>query len=112
MKKLSLLRLQVVQRSAFRPPGKSIRFLLSKGQWRVRNPDDVLAEGVDGLGVDVMDPLVGRLPDDDPDPESQVGGHQVNEPKSGEQSKSLHDDGGVDEQKVHLEEGEEGLKEK
>ena len=59
-----------------------------------------------------MDPLVGRLPDDDPDPESQVGGHQVNEPKSCKQSKSLHDDGGVDEQKVHLEEGEEGLKEK
>ena len=59
----------------------------------------------------MVDPLVGRLPDDNPDPERQVGGHQVDESKSREQSKPLHDDGGVDEQEVHLEEGEESLQE-
>ena len=58
----------------------------------------------------MVDPLVGGLPDDNPDPERQVGGHQVDESKSREQSKSLHDDGGVDEQDVHLKESEQSLR--
>ena len=41
--------------------------LLSVCDGGVWNPDDILGEGVDGLCVDVVDPLVGRLPDNDPD---------------------------------------------
>ena len=85
--------------------------LLSKRNRRIWNSNDVLAEVVDGLGVDVVDPLVGGLPDNNPDPEGQVGGHEMNKSKSGKQSKSLNDDSRVDEQEVHLEEGEESLEE-
>ena len=59
--------------------------------------------------MNMMDPLVGGLPDDDPDPEREVGGHQVDEPEPGEQSEPLNNDGGVDEEEVHLEEGEQSL---
>ena len=82
---------------------------LSNGEGRVWDPDDVPAEAVDGVGVHVVDPLVGGLPDDDPDPEREVGGHQVDEPEPGEQPEPLHDHGRVDEQEVHLEEGEQSL---
>ena len=82
---------------------------LSNGEGRVWDPDDVPAEAVDGVGVDVVDPLVGGLPDDDPDPEREVGGHQVDEPEPGEQPEPLHDHGRVDEQEVHLKEGEQSL---
>ena len=81
----------------------------SDRDWRVGHPDDVAAEAVDGLGVHVVDPLVGRLPDHDPDPEAEVGRHQVDEPEPGEQTESLDNDGGVDKQKVHLQEGKQGL---
>ena len=57
----------------------------------------------------MVDPLVGGLPDDDADPEREVGGHQVDEPEPGEQPEPLHDHGRVDEQEVHLEEGEQSL---
>ena len=91
----------------------NIRIILlysrSDGDGRVGDPDDVAAEAVDGLGVHVMDPLVGRLPDHDPDPEAEVGRHQVDEPEPGKQPEPLDNDGGVDEQKVHLQEGEQGL---
>ena len=82
----------------------------SDGDGRVGDPDDVTAEAVDGLGVHVVDPLVGGLPDDDPDPEAEVGRHQVNEAEPGKQTESLDNDGGVDKKKVHLQEGEQGLK--
>ena len=82
---------------------------LSNGEGRVWDPDDVPAEAVDGVRVHVVDPLVGGLPDDDPDPEREVGGHQVDEPEPGEQPEPLHDHGRVDEQEVHLEEGEQSL---
>ena len=57
-----------------------------------------------------MDPLVGRLPNHDPDPEAEVGRHQVDEPEPGEQPKPLDNDGGVHKQKMHLQEGEQSLK--
>ena len=59
----------------------------------------------------MVDPLVGRLPDNNPDPEGQVCGHEMNKSKSCKQSKSFNNHGGVDEQEVHLEEGEESLQE-
>ena len=80
-------------------------FLLSKRDGRIWNSDDVLAEAVDGLSVHVVDPLVGRLPDNNSDPECQICGNEMNKSKSCKQSKSLHNDGGVDEQEVHLKEG-------
>ena len=40
--------------------------------------------------VYVVDPLVGRLPDDGPDPEGQVRGHHVHEPEAGHQAEALH----------------------
>ena len=83
--------------------------LLSICNGRVWNSDDILGEGIDGLSVDVVDPLIGGLPDHDPDPEREVGGHQVDEPEPGEQSEPLNNDGGVDEEEVHLEEGEQSL---
>ena len=86
-----------------------MNYSLSNGEGRVWDPDDVPAEAVDGVGVDVVDPLVGGLPDDDADPEREVGGHQVDEPEPGEQAEPLHDHGRVDEQEVHLEEGEQSL---
>ena len=82
----------------------------SDGDRRVWDPDDVAAEAVDGLCVHVMDPLVGRLPNHDPDPEAEVGRHQVDESKPGEQPKPLDNDGGVHEQKVHLQESKQSLK--
>ena len=42
--------------------------------------------------VEVVDPLVGRLPDDGPDPQGQVGGHQVHEPEPGKEPKAFNDD--------------------
>ena len=39
--------------------------------------------------VDCVDPLVGRLPDDGPDPQGEVGGHQVHEAEAGEQAEAL-----------------------
>ena len=56
-----------------------------------------------------MNPFIGGLPDDNPDPQGQVGGHEMNKSKSCKQSEPLNNDGGVDEQEVHLEEGEESL---
>ena len=108
MKKLSLLRLIKIFRNR---PTIKLSFLLSKRDRRIWNSNHVLAEVVDGLGVDVVDPLVGGLPDNNPDPEGQVGGHQVNKSKSSKQSKPFNNDGGVDEQEVHLQEGEESLPE-
>ena len=108
MKKLSLLRLIKIFRNR---PTIKLSFLLSKRDRRIWNSNHVLAEVVDGLGVDVVDPLVGGLPDNNPDPEGQVGGHQVNKSKSCKQSKPFNNDGGVDEQEVHLQEGEESLPE-
>ena len=81
----------------------------SKRNGRIWNSYDVFAEVVDGLSVDVVDPLVGRLPDNNPDPEGQVCGHEMNKSKSCKQSKSFNNHGGVDEQKVHLKEGEQSL---
>ena len=37
--------------------------------------------------VNVMNPLVGRLPDDSADPQSQVSRHQVHETETGKQAK-------------------------
>ena len=37
--------------------------------------------------VDVMNPLVSRLPNDSADPQSQVSRHQVHETETGEQAK-------------------------
>ena len=82
---------------------------LSNGEGRVWDPDDVPAEAVDGVRVHVVDPLVGGLPDDDPDPEREVGRHEVDEPEPSKQAKPLDNHGGVDEQKVHLQEGEQSL---
>ena len=59
----------------------------------------------------MVDPLVGRLPDNNSDPECQICGNEMNKSKSCKQSKSFNNDGGVDEQEVHLEEGEESLQE-
>ena len=111
MKKLSLLRLikNIICRHNLEI--FPLLYILSKRNRRIWDSNDVLAEVVDGLSVDVVDPLVGGLPDDNPDPQGQVGGHQMNKSKSCKQSKPLHDDGGVDEQEVHLEEGEESLQE-
>ena len=58
-----------------------------------------------------MNPFIGGLPDDNPDPQGQVGGHEMNKSKSCKQSETFNNDGGVDEQEVHLEEGEESLQE-
>ena len=82
---------------------------LSDGYGGVWHPDDVTTKAVDGLGVNVVDPLVGRLPDDDPDPEREVGRHEVDEPEPSKQAKPLDNHGGVDKQKVHLQEGEQSL---
>ena len=82
----------------------------SDGDRRVWDSNDVAAEAVDGLCVHVMDPLVSRLPNHNPDPEAEVGRHQVDEPKPGEQPKPLDNDGRVHEQKVHLQEGKQSLK--
>ena len=57
----------------------------------------------------MVDPFVGRLPDDNSDPEREVGGHQVDEAEPGEQTEPLDNDGGVDKEEVHLEEGEQSL---
>lgn len=63
----------------------------------------------DALPVHMMNPLVGRLPNDGPDPQGQVGGHQVHESESGKQSEPFHYHLRVDKEEVHLEKGEEGL---
>ena len=81
----------------------------SDGDGRVGDPDDVTTEAVDGFGVHVVDPFVGGLPDHDPDPEAEVGRHQVDEAEPGKQPEPLHNDGGVHKQKVHLQEGKQSL---
>lgn len=43
------------------------------------------------MPVDVVDPLVSRLPYDGPDPQAQVGRHQVHEAEPGEEAEPLHD---------------------
>ena len=56
--------------------GKNWKFYLrSDSDRRVWDSNDVAAEAVDGLGVHVMDPLVGRLPNHNPDPEAEVCRH-------------------------------------
>ena len=40
--------------------------------------------------MNVVDPLVGGLPDDGPDPEREVGGHQVHEAEPREHPELLH----------------------
>ena len=75
----------------------------------VGNADNPVIKTIDALSVDVMDPLVGRLPDDGPHPQRQVGRHQMDESKPSEQAKSLNDDRWVDKKEMHLQEGEESL---
>ena len=76
--------------------------LLSVCDGRVWDLDDLLAECVDGVSVNMMYPLIGRLPDDNSDPESKVGGHQVDETEPGKQPKPLNNHGRVDKEEVHL----------
>ena len=40
--------------------------------------------------MNMMDPLVGGLPDDRPDPEREVGGHKVHEAEPREHPELLH----------------------
>ena len=56
-----------------------------------------------------MNPFVGRLPDHNSDPESQIGGHQVNKSESGKQTKSLDNNCRIDEEEVHLQKREQSL---
>ena len=83
--------------------------LLSKSNWGVWYSDDLLAECVDRIGVDMMYPFVGRFPDDDSDPERKVCCNQMDKSKSCKQSKSFHNDRRINKEKMHLEEGEESL---
>ena len=39
--------------------------------------------------VNVVNPLVGGLPDDGPDPQGEVGGHEVHEAEAGEHAELL-----------------------
>ena len=41
--------------------------------------------------MNVVDPLVGGLPDDGPDPEREVGGDEVHEAEAREHAELLHD---------------------
>ena len=87
----------------------SIVYVLSKRNRSIWDPNDILAEAVNGLRVDVMYPFIGRLPYYNPDPESQIGGHQVNKSESSEQTKSLDNNCGIDEEEVHLQKCEQSL---
>ncbi len=62
--------------------------------------------------IDVMQPLVGRLPHDGPDPEGEVRGHEVHETETRKEAETLDDHLRVDEEEVHLEEGEERLEDR
>ena len=57
----------------------------------------------------MVDPLVGRLPDDCAHPEREVGCHEVHEAEPGKEAEAFDDDGRVDKEEMHLQEGEECL---
>ena len=57
----------------------------------------------------MVDPLVGRLPDDCAHPEGEVRCHEVHEAEPGKEAEAFDDDGRVDKEEMHLQEGEECL---
>ena len=88
---------------------KNLLWFESQSPWRGWDQNAPALNGLVVVCIDMMNPLISRLPDYGSDPEAEVGSDQVDEAEPSEEAEPLHDDLGVDEEEVHLEEGEESL---
>ena len=70
---------------------KVVAASIPDGHRSVGHSDDISVETDlgDGLGVDVVDPFVGRLPDDRSHPEGKVRCHKVHESKPERELKAI-----------------------